>query len=201
MHDSVREEIRRLADSIRATEKQLEVALAQRRLELNYTLDRGKARFEQALLERQRLVRTRLSSYLLATRPVMFLVAPVIYALIVPLVLLDLSVAVYQLVFFRACGMQRVVRGDYMAFDRSQLAYLNALEKLNCAYCSYANGLLAYVREVAARTEQYWCPIKHARRVLGAHGRYGGFTDFGDADAYRQELERLRADVRTPRVE
>jgi hypothetical protein len=34
---------------------------------------------------------------------------------------------------------------------------------------AYANGVFAYVREVGSRTEQYWCPIKHARRVLGVH--------------------------------
>ena len=28
-----------------------------------------------------------------------------------------------------------------------------------CARRGYANGLMAYVREVAVRTEQYWCPI------------------------------------------
>jgi hypothetical protein len=58
-------------------------------------------------------------------------------------------------------------------FDRYHLAYLNVLEKLNCAY---ANGLIAYVREIAGRTEQYWCPIKHARRVIGAHSHYAHGT-------------------------
>ena len=36
---------------------------------------------------------------------------------------------------------------------------------INCIYRSYANGLCSYVTEVAARTEQHWCPIKHARRL------------------------------------
>jgi hypothetical protein len=43
-----------------------------------------------------------------------------------------------------------------MIFDRTHLAYLNLVEKINCAYCSYGNGLAAYLREIAARTEQYW---------------------------------------------
>ena len=72
---------------------------------------------------------------------------------------------------------------DYLVFDRHHLAYLNAIEKVGCAYCSYANGLAAFFREVAARTEVCWCPIKHARRVLGPHPHYQGFADFGDADA------------------
>jgi hypothetical protein len=86
-----------------------------------------------------------------------------------------------------------VKRADYFAFDRGHLAYLNALEKLNCAYCSYANCLIAYVREIAARTEQYWCPIKHARRVTGSHARYMQFDDYGDAEGYQKRAEELRA--------
>jgi hypothetical protein len=49
--------------------------------------------------------------------------------------------------------------GANISFDRRKLAYLNAIEKLNC---DYANGILTYAREIASRTEQFWCPIKHA---------------------------------------
>jgi len=52
-----------------------------------------------------------------------------------------------------------------------------------------------YVREVASRTEQYWCPIKHARRVISAHDHYAAFLDDGDAEAYRRELPILRKDL------
>jgi hypothetical protein len=79
-----------------------------------------------------------------------------------------------------------------MVFDRGDLPYLNAMEKFNCFYCSYANGLAGYFREVAARTEQYWCPIKHARRIRNAHQRYPRFFEYGDAESYRKGLERLR---------
>jgi hypothetical protein len=79
-----------------------------------------------------------------------------------------------------------------MIFDRAALQYLNALEKLNCAYCSYVNGVIAYVREIASRTGQYWCPIKHARRVLGAHPRYAAFEEYGDGVHYQARLRTLR---------
>ena len=79
-----------------------------------------------------------------------------------------------------------------LVFDREDLPYLNAIEKFNCFYCSYGNGVAAYTREVAARTEQYWCPIKHARRIKAAHDRYPLFFDHGDAEAFRQGLNRLR---------
>jgi len=197
MAETVRDEITQLAGSIRALERQLEVALAKRRVELNYVVHDGIVRFEHVMITKHRLLKARLLSYILGARPAMILTAPVIYALIIPVLLLDLFVAVYQTVCFPVYGIPRVHRSDYLAFDREQLAYLNALEKLNCAYCAYANGVFAYVREVASRTEQYWCPIKHARRVLGVHSRYGSFVDYGDADAYRHELERLRAEARS----
>ncbi|SRR5579871_919323 len=197
MPDSVRDEIIHLAGSIRALERQLEEALAKRRIELNYHVHDGVIRFEQVVIAKHRLLKTRLSTYILGARPAMILTAPVIYSLIIPVVLLDLFVAVYQTLCFPVYGIPRVKRADYIAFDREQLAYLNALEKLNCAYCAYANGVFAHVREVASRTEEYWCPIKHARRVLGVHPRYGRFVDYGDCDAYRHELERLRAEARS----
>ena len=74
------------------------------------------------------------------------------------------------------------------------LAYLNIIEKINCIYCGYFNGLIAYVQEVAARTEQYWCPIKYARRVSYMHGRYHKFLEFGDGKGYKERLEQLRSD-------
>ena len=84
-------------------------------------------------------------------------------------------------------------RDDYIAIDRHRLGYLNAIEKLNCVYCGYSNGVIAYVREIAARTEQYWCPIKHARRVIGSHPRYAMFDDYGDAEGYQKRADELRA--------
>jgi len=197
MTDIVRDEINQLAASIRTLERQLETALAKRRIELNYKVQDGIVQFEHVVIEKHRLLKARLLKYVFGARPAMILSAPAIYALIIPFLLLDLFVAVYQTVCFPVYGIPRVRRSDYLAFDRGQLAFLNAIEKLNCAYCSYANGVLAYVREVASRTEEYWCPIKHARRVLGVHARYGSFVDYGDADAYRHDLERLRTEART----
>jgi len=197
MTHTARDEITQLAESIRALERQLETALAKRRIELNYQVHEGIVQFEQVVIEKHRLLKARLLNYIFGARPAMILTAPAIYALIIPFVLMDLFVAVYQMVCFPVYGIPRVRRRDYLAFDRGQLAYLNAIEKLNCAYCAYANGLLAYVREIASRTEEYWCPIKHARRVLGVHARYGRFVDYGDGDAYRHDLERLRTEARS----
>ena len=93
-------------------------------------------------------------------------------------------------------AVRRVRRADYVALDRHKLSYLNAIEKLNCLYCGYANGVIAYAREIASRTEQYWCPIKHARRIVGAHGRYHRFQEYGDAEGYQAHLRKMRLEFR-----
>ena len=185
-----------LIDRIKSLEAELDIELAKRAAGLRIGLEHGKIRFEQELLRRHRELRVRLSSYLLNARPLVILTAPVIYSLIIPFVLLDLSMTIYQTVCFPAYGIPKVRRADYFAFDRRHLGYLNAIERLNCEYCTYANGLIAYVREIASRTEQYWCPIKHAMRVMGTHDRYSGFEDYGDAHAYRNQLARHRQSLK-----
>jgi hypothetical protein len=119
--------------------------------------------------------------------------------MVVPIALLDLWITAYQSICFRAYGVARVKRSTFIVIDRQHLAYLNAIEKLNCVYCGYANGVFAYVREVAGRTEQYWCPIRHAHRVRAPHGHYRRFIDYGDAEGYRRRLLPLRHELRDRR--
>jgi hypothetical protein len=185
-----------LIDRIKSLEAELDIELAKRAAGLRIGLEYGRMCFEQELLRRHRELRVRLSSYLLNARPLVILTAPIIYSLIVPFVLLDVFITIYQTVCFPAYGIPKVRRADYFAFDRRHLAYLNAIERLNCEYCTYANGLIAYVREVVSRTEQYWCPIKHAMHVMGTHERYSGFEDYGDAHGYRSQLERHRQSLK-----
>jgi hypothetical protein len=111
------------------------------------------------------------------TSPAIVLVAPVIYSLIIPLGIIDAWVSAYQAICFRVYRIPRVNCADYMVFDRQHLAYLNIIQAANCAFCAYANGLVAYVREVSSRTEQYWCPIKHALKVSDPHRRYYEFLE------------------------
>ena len=185
-------QIAALLDRIKGLESELDAEMARQRAKLHVGLERGRIVFEQELLRRHRELQVSLVRYIAHARLLVALTAPAIYAVIVPLVLLDLFVSLYQAVCFPVYGIAKVRRGDYLVFDRHHLAYLNALEKLNCAYCSYANGLIAYVREITSRTEEYWCPIKHARRTIGAHARYAGYEDYGDAEAYRRDLEAHR---------
>jgi len=188
-------QINELIGKIKLLESELDAELARRSAELRFGMEHGRIAFEGELLRRHRELRQKLLPYIVHANPLVILMAPVIYAGIVPFLLLDLFVTVYQAVCFPIYGIAKVRRADYLVFDRHHLAYLNALEKLNCAYCSYANGLIAYVREIAARTEQYWCPIKHARRVIGAHARYAAFDDYGDGEGYQQRLAERRKDL------
>jgi len=146
-----------------------------------------------ALRLHHRNYRVRLLRYFLSGDLGTVLTAPLIHSTIVPFALLDLWVAIYQAVCFRVWGIRSVRRRDHIAIDRHKLAYLNGLEKVNCLFCSYANGVLGYVREVAARTEQYWCPIRHARRTRNPHEHYRNFTPYGDAAGYRGSLPSLRS--------
>jgi hypothetical protein len=119
--------------------------------------------------------------------------------LIVPLLFLDVCISIYQTICFPIYGVAKIKRADYIVMDRWQLGYLNLMEKfhcVHCAYCEYANGLFAYGTEIAARTEQYWCPIKHAHKVLGTHARYEHFLANGDAERYQVRLKQFREALR-----
>ena len=185
-----------LMGRLRSVETEIETELAKRREELRFRLDNRRIVFEQEVLRIHRAIKTRASRYFIDANPLIVLSAPVIYSLLVPIVLVDLWVMAYQAICFPVYRIPKVRRRDYLVFDRHHLAYLNAIEKVGCAYCSYANGLAAFFREVAARTEVCWCPIKHARRVLGPHPHYQGFADFGDADAYRAKINAMKEGVR-----
>jgi hypothetical protein len=175
---------RRLSDRIEEKGHRLQQRLVRRRAWLGREVRLAHRRLRQSI-----------PSFLAESSVLNLLTAPLVYSLVMPLVLLDLWVTVFQALAFRIYGIPTVRRRQYFVVDRHKLAYLNGIEKLHCFYCSYANGLFAYAREVAARTEQYWCPIKHARRPRDQHSRYERFADYGDAEAYRHRLPVLRRDV------
>jgi len=185
-----------ILDRLRATQLELEQEidrlLAAKRQEFQYSLQRGKVVFERSMHRFQRQQRTGLWRYLRHAPLAYLLSAPLIYSMIVPLLILDLSITLYQHVCFRVYRIPRVRRADYLVIDRHHLAYLNAIEKFNCVYCGYSNGLMSYAREITARTEQFWCPVKHAQRSLDSHLRTGRFLDYGDAEAWRRQHGILR---------
>ncbi|MBI3403051.1 MAG: hypothetical protein HY048_16685 [Acidobacteria bacterium] len=124
---------------------------------------------------------------------------PIIYSLIVPLALMDAWITLHQWICFPAYGIPRLRRGASFAMDRHTLAYLNLIEKAHCTYCSYATGLFTYARDIGAQTEQYWCPIKHARAIPSPHAQYHTFVDYDDAIGYHRDLPALRQSLRDAR--
>jgi hypothetical protein len=191
------QKIKELLDRIRQIEDEIELEMERRRAELHIDFEKKRVRFEREVLEQQRRFKMGLFKYLRRAKLRHVVTAPIIYSVLFPMLLMDLFVTVYQYICFPLYGIPRVHRRDYFVYDRAYLGYLNIIEKINCGYCSYGNGLISYIREIVGRTEQYWCPIKHARRVLHAHPYYDGFVDYGDAEIYRQELKRLRAELAT----
>ena len=187
-----------LADRIRRLEDELERTIDEQRERFHYQVHKKRVRFERAIKNSHRKLRTSVVRYLVSSGILAVAFAPLVYALIVPLVFLDVFVSIYQFVCFPIYGIKKVKRSDFIAIDRQHLAYLNAIEKLNCAYCGYANGLLAYAREIAGRSEQHWCPIKHARRTYGQHQYYWGFSEYGDAESYADKQAKTENRIASP---
>lgn len=106
---------------------------------------------------------------------------PFILGMIIPLVFLDICLEIYHHVCFPLYGIPLVKRKNYIKIDRHRLAYLNMFDKLWCAYCGYANGLMHYATNIAGETEHYWCGIKHQPRkgfIEPAHHK--NFAKYGD---------------------
>ena len=193
------ETLEQLIDQLRAVEARIDAAFAERdaarAAETGLEIKDGKPCFKADALRRQKAHRK--TEGLSRTPWPTLLTMPLIYGMALPLFILDLSISLYQAGCFTAWGIARVRRREYVVIDRHRLGYLNPVQKLNCVFCGYGNGVIAYAREVTARTEQYWCPIKHALKVKGSHERYRDFQAYGDAEgfvrsspAYRERLKR-----------
>ena len=187
----------KIREKISELQEEFEKGVEERRLKFRYTLEQGKIVFEQGMIARHRLLRMKLLRFLAQSKLGAVVTAPVIYSLIVPIAMLDLFMTVYQNICFRVYGIPLIKRGDYVVMDRKYLEYLNIIQKVNCIYCEYSNGVIAYAREVASRTEQFWCPIKHAKKVRDAHDRYYDFIEYGDSEDFlakiREQRDKCRA--------
>lgn len=181
-----------LLGKLEQIEKEIQRQLQRQEIEFDFQVRNRQVHFSEKARAQHRPLIKRLGHYLRDSRFLVLLTTPVIWSCLIPIVFIDLIGSIYQAICFPIYGIPKVRRIEYIALDRHRLGYLNFIEKLNCDYCAYANGVLAYFTEVAARTEQYWCPIKHALRLKSVHGRYRNFFDFGDAEGYRKRLEEVR---------
>ena len=186
------EKVRQLLDQITLLEEELSKAVHEQESKALYQIKGKRIEFEESIRLTHRRLKRSFFHWLVTYRPQNLITGPIIYSMIFPLLILDLFVSFYQLTCFPIYKITKVKRADFIIFDRQQLEYLNFIEKFHCTYCAYGNGLLAYVSEIVARTEEYFCPIKHARKVLANHSRYKRFLAYGDADEYEIKLEKFR---------
>lgn len=186
------ERVQEILDEIRVLEDELRVALSAQQSTLFFQINGKRVEFEQSIKEMHLKLKKNFFHWLVTSRPQNLITGPIIYAMIVPLIITDVFITFYQLTCFPIYGIKKVRRANYILFDRQHLHYLNFIEKFHCTYCAYGTGMIAYISEIIARTEQYFCPIKHARKVLATHGRYAQFLEFGDAEDYASRLEKYR---------
>ena len=184
--------ISRLLAQMTALEDELTTALQQQETKMFFQIKGKRIEFEQTVKQAHHRLKKGFFHWLVTYRPQNLITGPIIYGMIVPLLFFDLCITLYQATCFPIYQIAKVRRGDYIVIDRQNLEYLNFIEKFHCTYCAYGTGLVAYISEIIARTEQYFCPIKHARKVLGTHPRYARFLEFGDARDYEAKLEQYR---------
>jgi hypothetical protein len=186
------EQISRILAQMAALENDLRSAVLEQESKMFFEIRGKRVEFESAVKAAHHKLKKNFFRWLVTNRPQNLITGPIIYSMVVPLMMLDFFVSFYQWSCFPIYGITKVRRADYIVFDRAQLGYLNFIEKFHCFYCEYGNGLMGYMREILARTEEYFCPIKHAHKILGTHARYNRFLDYGDAADYEARLEEFR---------
>lgn len=184
--------LRSLLAQITALDEEVRVVLREQESRVFFQIKGKHVEFEHSMKQVHRRLKQGFFTWLVTNRPQNLITGPIIYGMIIPLLMLDLAVSFYQAICFPIYKVPKVRRGDYIVIDRQHLEYLNFIVKFHCTYCAYGSGLIAYVSEIVARTEQYFCPIKHARKILGTHARYAEFLDYGEAADYEAKLEKFR---------
>ncbi len=187
--------MRQILDQINRLEQEIESELNIQKSRWLYQIHGRRIEFERSIKERHRSLKLSVFRWFRTVRPQNYITAPIIYGMVVPMLVFDLCIMFYQTTCFPIYGIRKVKRADYIVFDHRHLAYLNFIEKFDCLYCSYGNGLMAYATEIFARTEQYFCPIKHAHRIKGNHARHQYFLDYGDAEDLHKRLEAVRVSL------
>lgn len=118
---------------------------------------------------------------------------PFIWLPLIALLLSDFVITLYQEVCFPIYNLEKVKRSEYiLVWDRTKLKYLTPIEKIDCAYCGYANGVLLYLKEIAGRTEKYWCGIMHENKPgfkVQASQIAQDFSTFGDEEDFHKKYD------------
>lgn len=184
--------LQELMTRIKQLENELLIELQKKQKQYFYEVRNKKVYFQREVRASNKLFAKTIRRYLGDATLLNIVTAPVIWSCLLPALFMDLVVSIYQAICFPVYCVPKVQRSEYIIIDRQYLSYLNFIEKINCCYCGYFVGLIGYVHEIAARTEQYWCPIKHAHRTRVNHSRYKYFLDYGDAEGYRKNNNQIR---------
>ena len=184
--------IKEIIDEIEAMKVKLVEEIAVHERHISYEIQNGYVRFEKDIFDKQKENMKNLLAWFRDIPLLHFFASPFVYGMLIPAILFDIILFIYQQVTFRIFKFKFIKRSDYIRFDRQYLGYLNTIEKLNCMYCSYFNGLMQYASAIASRTELYFCPIKHAKKVAYEHEYYKEFFTYGDEEEYQEKLKALR---------
>ncbi len=127
---------------------------------------------------------------------------PFIWFPLIGVLFLDLLVTIYQAICFPIYRIEKVKRSEYILInDRNRLAYLEIHEKAGCMYCGYVNGFLLYAKEIAGRTEKYWCGVMHQDKpgfkvqesqVKQNFSLYGSEADFHKKYDEREPIDKKK---------
>ncbi|NEW59736.1 hypothetical protein GSY74_00430, partial [Sulfurovum sp. bin170] len=157
--------INKIIDEIKTLEDELVDEIKKREKEFFYKIENGKVQFEHHVIQEGKSKIISSIRYLSSFPVLAIFTIPFIWSMIVPIAIIDLLITIYQWVCFPIYKIPKIKRSDYVVIGRYRLFYLDKVEKINCWYCEYFNGVIAYVREISARTEQFWCPIKHSKAL------------------------------------
>lgn len=101
-----------------------------------------------------------------------------------------MCVEIYHQVGFRLYGLKLFNYANYVRFDRERLRFLKGRQWWFCLYCTYMNGTLAYMVDIAGKTEEYWCNMMHREGdgfIPQPHQK--NFAPYGDKDAFFAKID------------
>lgn len=166
--------IEELLASIKVLEKELRHEIQRICIDTYVIRDRT-VRFKDEIKARHKEQAMRLFDYLRHVKLKHVPSAPLIWLCVFPALFMGLIVSLFQAICFYLYGIPKVRRRDYFIIDRQYLGYGT---------------------EIATRTEQYWCPIKHASQLKVEHSRYKRFLEYGDSEQFRASAGSVRSDFR-----
>ena len=184
--------VQALIQEIKKLEDELLLEVEKQQDQFSYQLNDNGVLFDKETQTKHKAEAQNILKYIYEAPIKNILTLPIIWFGLIPALFMDLFASIYQAICFKVYGIPKVNRSDYIVIDRQNLRYLNGIERLNCIYCGYFNGVTSYTQEIAARSEQYWCPIKHAKKTKSTHRHYHSFVEYGDYEDYQDKLIKIR---------